>query len=82
MFKLSEDLTQPHRVRYLRKHPNQHEEEETWQDDTYVVRDFILQAISSQPDLTTEIKFDSKLLLIGTHKDVFGDSEEQRQEGF
>ena len=73
MFNLSEDLTQPQNVRYLQ---NQHEEEKTWQNETYIPKDFILKAISSQ------IKLDSKLLLIGTHKDLFGDSEEKRQEGF
>ena len=73
IFKLSEDLTQPHRVRYLQ---NQHEEEMTWQEQTYVPKNCILQAISSQ------FKEDSKLLLIGTHKDLLGESEENRQEEF
>ena len=52
IFKLSEDLTHSHRVRHLQ---NQHEKETTWQEQTYVPKDFILQAISSH------FKEDSKL---------------------
>ena len=58
--------------------------EQTWPDSTYVVKDFISHAISSQFYLSTKsqshptLQFDSKskLLLIGTHKDMLEGSEE------
>ena len=48
----------------------------TLQEQTYIPKNCILQAISSQ------FKENLKLLLIGTHKDLLGESEENRQEEF
>ena len=60
--------------------------EQTWPNSTYVVKDFISHAISSQFYLSTKsqshptLQFDSKskLLLIGTHKDMLEGSEEDK----
>ena len=60
--------------------------EQTWPESTYVVKDFISHAISSQFYLSSKsqfhptLQFDSKskLLLIGTHKDMLEGSEENK----
>ena len=80
IFKLTDDLQTPYPAEYQPKHGRA----QTWHDSGYVVRDFLFQAISSLPDLTTtdiptKIPFDPKLLLlVGTHKDELKGSEEMK----
>ena len=73
MFKLTDDLEKKHDVHYQPEHGEKY----TWQD-TYVVRDFIFNAISSTVSFSDDINNTSgcKILLVGTHKDELNGSEE------
>ena len=77
MFKLTDDLQKAHDVQYQPIDGVEH----TWKD-TYVVRDFILHAISSMVPFIDCIQnpFDSKILLVGTHKDKIKGSEGQKKD--
>ena len=74
IFKLTDDLQKSYSVHYQPKHGL----EQTWLDSEYVVKDFISHAISNQLYLTTKRQYDSKLLLVGTHKDKLEGSEEEK----
>ena len=78
VFKLTDDLQASHRVEYQPDGGFSH----TWQD-TYAVRDFIFHAISGIIDdkAFTDNKnpLDSKMLLVGTHKDKLKGSEENKK---
>ena len=83
VFKLTDDLQASHPVEYQPDDGLPH----TWQDK-YVVRDFIFHAISGifpfidhkNPLAPTNIKnqLDTKMLLVGTHKDKLEGSEENK----
>ena len=77
MFKLTDDLQKAHDVQYQPIDGV----ECTWKD-TYVVSDFIFHAISSMVPFTDETNnpFDSKILLVGTHKDRIEGSEDQKKD--
>ena len=77
VFKLTDDLKRAHDVKYQPIDGVEH----TWKD-TYVVRDFIFQALSSIVQFT-DGKIDpigSKMLLVGTHKDQIKGSEDQKKD--
>ena len=74
-------LTDEFQTRYPSEYQPKQGKAQTWHNSGYVVRDYIFQAISSLPDLTTthtKIPFDPKLLLVGTHKDKLEGSEEMK----
>ena len=74
IFKLTDDLTEHYKVRYQPKDAMEH----TWQD-SYVVKKFVFHALSSVCSYINDCTpYDSKILLVGTHKDELEGSEDQK----
>ena len=78
VFKLTDDLETKYPVLYQPKSGS--EEQKAW-DDAYVVKDIISHALSSFVSQSyTKTPFQSKILLVGTHKDKLEVSQDPRED--